>query len=294
MLVYHSIAETDGDPKRELLPPIARDVFARQLTHLRRHYNLVELGDLPAAMSSRRRGGRFPVAITLDDDLPQHVTSALPELLAAGAPATFFLCGSFLGAGPSEFWWQRLQRAVDAGHDLAPIRVLLPLDGKVDDIHRLAAAIETTPPDQRDRIDATLTALVGAPPEDEVLSISLARELVVASVGVGFHTRRHDLLPRLDDAQLERALTDGREALEVFAGQPVDAIAYPYGKANERVALAAARAGFRIGVTGGGTALTPLTDPLLVGRIEPRPGLSMREFALQLVRPLLVAGSETP
>ena len=60
----------------------------------------------------------FPVALTFDDDLGHHVTHALPELRDAQAPATFFLCGSFLEE-PRDYWWQRLQRAVDGGADVA-------------------------------------------------------------------------------------------------------------------------------------------------------------------------------
>ena len=68
--------------------------------------------DILGAIRSRRRGERFPVAITFDDDLPEHVHEALPALRAAGVKATFFLNGASLDA-PHAFWWEDLQRAVD-------------------------------------------------------------------------------------------------------------------------------------------------------------------------------------
>src|SRR4051812_2511272 len=92
-LLYHDIGDRDGDARRELVPATSRARFALQLAHLRRYYRLVELADLQSAVASRRRGEPFPVVLTFDDDLGHHVTHALPELYAADAPATFFLCG---------------------------------------------------------------------------------------------------------------------------------------------------------------------------------------------------------
>ena len=52
ILVYHDVADRDGDRRRELVPPISRARFARQLSHLRHHYRLVEL---PNLSGGRRR-----------------------------------------------------------------------------------------------------------------------------------------------------------------------------------------------------------------------------------------------
>ena len=52
------------------------------------------------------------MAITFDDDLPEHVRDALPALRAADLPATFFLNGASLHS-PHAFWWEELQQAVD-------------------------------------------------------------------------------------------------------------------------------------------------------------------------------------
>jgi hypothetical protein len=59
VLMYHDVGDRDGDSSRELVPPISRARLARQLAHLRRHYQLVELLDLQAAVAVRRRGERF-------------------------------------------------------------------------------------------------------------------------------------------------------------------------------------------------------------------------------------------
>jgi len=280
VLIYHDVGDRDGDRRRELVPPISRARLRRQLGHLRRHYRIVELMDLPAAVVARRRGARFPVALTFDDDLGHHVSHALPELRAAEAPATFFLCGSFLEGPPREYWWQRLQRAVDGGADVAP------LVGP-GTIHQQGCVMEALAPEQRDAVSDELEGLAPAMVASDLLTMQDASQLP----HIGFHTVRHDPLTRLDDEQLANALVDGRAGLAEVAGHHVDAIAYPHGHFDSRVMTAARRSGFVIGVTVERQPVTPSTDPLAMGRYEPPFRGTTGLFAFEVVRTLLTARS---
>jgi peptidoglycan/xylan/chitin deacetylase (PgdA/CDA1 family) len=280
ILLYHDVGDRDGDPRRELVPPISRARLARQLAHLRRHYRLVELPDLPAAVAARSRGEPFPVALTFDDDLGHHVTHALPELRAAGAPATFFLCGSFLEGPPRDFWWQRLQRAVDGGADVAPLL-------GTGTIHQLGQAMEALAPERRDAVADELGRLAAPAPSSELLSAEEARRLP----HIGFHTIRHDPLTRLDDELLARALADGRDGLAEVAGYPVDTIAYPHGTFDSRVVATARGSAFAIGLTCEREAVTPGADPLALGRYEAPLGGPAGEFAFDLVHTLTISPS---
>jgi peptidoglycan/xylan/chitin deacetylase (PgdA/CDA1 family) len=280
VLLYHDIGDRDGDPERELVPPISRARFARQLAHLRRHYRFVELLDLPAAVAARRRGEPFPVALTFDDDLGHHLTHALPELRAAEAPATFFLCGSFLVSPPQDYWWQCLQRAVDGGADVAPLLGTGP-------IHRLGWALDALAPEQRDAVVDELGRLAGPAPASELLTAEEARELP----RIGFHTVRHESLTLLDDERLARALVDGRAGLAEVAGHPVDTIAYPYGQFDSRVVAAARKRDFAIGLTCQRAAVTPGADPLVLGRYAAPVCGSIGEFAFDLALTLLMSPS---
>ena len=113
-LCYHRISDPQGDPERELVPPLGIKGFEAHVRYLNRHCRLVRASELLEAARERRRGEPFPVAITFDDDLPSHVQGAMPVLERHGAPATFFLCGASLER-PFAFWWERLQRAWDRG-----------------------------------------------------------------------------------------------------------------------------------------------------------------------------------
>lgn len=292
-LVYHRVAEGAGDPSHELVPAVARVAFESQLRLLLRHYSVVPASDLVPAIRARKRGQRIPVAVTFDDDLPEHVEVVRPILTAAGAPATFFLCGSSLDQ-PFFHWWESLQLAVD--RDL-----LVPGDLQVlpeahvqaarnrvpGAIHELAGEVERMAPDERLRLAVDLSRLVGGHEGGVRLSAADVQALAAAGFEIGFHTRRHDVLVGLPAEVVEQRLMEGRERLEVLAQRPLSAVAYPHGKADEVVAAAAANAGFRAGFTGFKEAATASTDPLLVGRLEPRPTDSARALGEKIAMVLL-------
>ena len=178
--------------------------------------------ELPAAVERRRFGQRLPVALTFDDDLLSHLEVAAPVLRAAGAPATFFLCGASLDT-PHSFWWEDLQELVDLGllDGVVPELSEPDIDETARDdgaaLHRIARAIEELSP--AERAGNVEPALRAARPTGS-RARGLSREEVSAlgrDFEIGFHTRRHDRLPPLDDESLAAALEAGRSDLEEAA-----------------------------------------------------------------------------
>jgi peptidoglycan/xylan/chitin deacetylase (PgdA/CDA1 family) len=297
-LVYHRVGGRDrGDPSLEILAAVSSRDFERQLRHFRRHYRVVAATELLQAVRTRRRGDRFPVAITFDDDLASHLRDALPALGRAGLPATFFLGGSSLRK-PQPFWWQDLQRAVDEGlvqagslPQVAQEDLRAALERSPKAIFRVAAAIEELEPAERNVVAATLRRATGSRTDEEGLRTSDVESLVTGGFTVGFHTLRHDALPALSETALEQALQDGREELADAVGVQLDVISYPHGKADERVGEAARRAGFTYGFTTARRRVTPETDPLLIPRIPP--AMSAGKTALRLARAIAPRSSES-
>jgi peptidoglycan/xylan/chitin deacetylase (PgdA/CDA1 family) len=285
-IVYHRVGGDGGDPDVQILAAVSSGAFDGQLRHLGRHYRVVPAAELLEAVRSRRRGQRFPVSITFDDDLASHVQEALPALQAAGLPAIFFLGGHSLRE-PRPFWWEDLQRAVDhrliepnAVPHVAETDLRAALERSPKAIFRVAAAIERLEPAEQQEVAAALRAAVSALATEDNLRTDGVQSLVAAGFDVGFHTLRHEALPALSDPALGRALHDGRDALAAVTGTRLDLISYPYGKADERVADAARAAGFRLGFTTKRGRVTPETDPLLVPRIPP--AMSVGKTALRL------------
>ena len=290
-LVYHGIAPTDGSRHTEILPPLDARVFEAQVRHLARHFQVVPASQLVAATRERRRGRRFPVAITLDDDLASHRELAMPILRRARVPATFFLSGVSLD-GPFSFWWERLQRAVERGLVSESGRGITLLQGAIrapggrgEGLRETARAVEEMPPHDRAAVAAELASKLGPDPAGSGLREEDVRMLVENGFEIGFHTLRHDALPALDDDGLARAMSEGRARLAAVVGRDLDVIAYPHGKADARVAAAARAAGYAFGFTTSGEAVLPTSDPLLLGRAYPA-SPSTGRFALQLARAL--------
>jgi peptidoglycan/xylan/chitin deacetylase (PgdA/CDA1 family) len=284
-LMYHSVDRRAGDPARELVPPHEAGLFESQLRHVVRHYRVVPAERLLQAVSSRRRGQRFPVAITFDDDLACHATIAAPLLRELGVSGTFFLSGASLDR-PFSFHFERLQRAWDKSvPDLAAVVTGVPTAPMP--LHALGQAMVEMSVEERDRAAERLLAEAGPDPEDAGMRREQVRELVNAGMTVGFHTFRHDPLTGLSDAQLDEALRRGRDELAEVTGAPVDLIGYPHGRADERVAAAASSSGFRFGYCTRRLPVTPASNPLLLGRFGPSlrsVGALALELAFTLVK----------
>jgi peptidoglycan/xylan/chitin deacetylase (PgdA/CDA1 family) len=281
VLVYHRVGERPGDPVRELVPALAVDEFERHVRLVAERYQPVHASTLIEHVGSRGGVARVPVALTFDDDLYSHIEFAAPILVAAGVPATFFLGGATLD-GPHLFWWEHLQALVDA-HGPNQVAAEVGVPGPAGrSIHTLARTIESLDPPRRREVERMLAeADAGAVAVQRLDRIGVAR-LSRDGFEIGFHTLRHELLPALPDDELRCALVEGRQALADAAGASVDTVAYPHGKADERVAAAARAAGYRNGFTGIRGRVTRTTKPLLVPRNELRAG--PRPFRLAIAR----------
>ncbi|MGH3002224.1 MAG: polysaccharide deacetylase family protein [Gaiellaceae bacterium] len=255
VLLYHAVSDRPGDPAREIVPPHDVRLLESQLRHLARWYRVVDAHEILTAVSTRRRGGRFPVAVTFDDDLPSHARLALPALRRSGVPATFFLCGASLD-GPAEFWWERLQRAFDAGRT-----------GAGGTLGEQVEAFKGLTPGERDAAAAEFAA--GPVPDEAGMRAADVRAIAAAGMQIGFHTRRHDPLPSLDEDALAERLRAGRADIEALSGTALSSIAYPHGAHDERVEAAARDAGFQLGFSASGCIVSPASGPLAVPRIVP-------------------------
>ena len=104
--------------------------------------------------------------------------------------------------------------------------------------------------------------------------------------GVSFqsHSCSHRSLPSLDDDELARELADSRAALQKLLGCPVDFLAYPFGRVDERVVVATRRAGYRAAFSTQPGFNRRDVDPFRLRRIEvygtDTPRMLMRKFEL--------------
>jgi peptidoglycan/xylan/chitin deacetylase (PgdA/CDA1 family) len=287
-LCYHRVGDPQGRAGHQLVPALGTRLFSAQLAMLKARFRLVTASELPAAAASRRRGERFPLAVTFDDDLACHAQVTLDLLRAHRVPATFFVGGAALD-GPRPFFWEALQRALDAGLPADdPLLPAVPDPYGRGGAHRLADAIRTLPRAERDALTLELVERAGGEPPEPGLREDALRTLVAAGFELGFHTRDHESLELLSGDELAAALRDGRERLEAIAGHALTTIAYPFGNADARVAQAARDAGFTAGYTLAPAPLNARDDPLLLGRFQPS-FATAGHTAIELARSLSAA-----
>ena len=114
------------------------------------------------------------------------------------------------------------------------------------------------------------------------------RELVEAAarpgITVASHTHSHPSLPSLNEAQLQRELTDSRGELEDLLGRLVETVAYPYGHHNAVVRAATAAAGYRAGFTFLNGRLTGREDRYRLPRLTMVAATAQWRVGLQLCR----------
>ena len=117
-----------------------------------------------------------------------------------------------------------------------------------------------------------------------------AAELVSRGWEVGSHTISHPTLTKIDDSTLRDELVRSKAEIERLTGRSCDAVAYPKGRADERVVRAAAEAGYRAGAALEGA--TPLGFCVLAWpRIGVRGDDSLRVFRLKCSRTMRRARS---
>jgi hypothetical protein len=129
-----------------------------------------------------------------------------------------------------------------------------PAAARWDDVERVLVALKRAGNPEHPRVAAVLDHL-GAQyaaelaehlPRFRPLTSAEAAELAAdPRIRLGAHGHDHVILTYLDDAALDRNLTEPRRHLEALGAAPVTDLAYPNGDHDRRVVTRAAAAGYR-------------------------------------------------
>lgn len=285
ILMYHRIADDATDLC--VTPAEFRDhlAFLSQAG-----YRVLPLRELALAL---QRGvvPEHSVAITLDDGYLDALTHAAPILLEFQFPATFFVISSTLD-GPSEFWWETLERVF--AHDGLPIVLDTALPDGVESMpmetsQEKRAAFDAvrrtfyplTLEQRRERIK-NLVQWSGLPATGDA---SHARALTSEEVRtlsrlpgmeIGAHTENHLLLPTQPKATKEREIVLGKQRLEALLDREVQSLSYPHGAFDEESVELTRQAGFEVAVTTGNQPAGTHGHPLILPRCAVRAGDDLR------------------
>jgi peptidoglycan/xylan/chitin deacetylase (PgdA/CDA1 family) len=262
VLVYHRVGVSGGP----VVPTISEELFARQLTIL------TELGQIVPAEELLRpkRSDSVRFALTFDDDYRSHRKKVLPILLDHRVSATFFLSGRSLFGLP-RYSFEVIDDLLATGSVTTLERALGIEAGGVETLLALCAG----DPSVAKRVEEFSQLL-----PDHLKTADVAA-MVAGGMTIGFHTLEHPDLTSLSDADLARAVERGRDDLGAAAGVAIRLFAYPYGRTDDRVSEAVARAGYAAAFTGLPGPVTGRTQPYQVPRWEPG-SLDGRAFVAEI------------
>lgn len=261
ILSYHNVAPDDARPAGDASLHLPLSSFLDQVDRLARTHQVVALD---ALASSGRGDGRPLAAITFDDAYRGALALAVPALGERGLPATIFVPPGLIG--DTAFWWDELAAPGGAGLD--------------DATRAHALEVERGRPPRRPAGGPGLR-----PDQGPVDRDALSRAASVPGITLASHTWSHPNLTVLGDTELEEELDRPRAWLRDHYRERslLDAIAFPYGLWDERVAATARRVGYRwLFRVEGGVAGGPPTAGSAIPRINVPAAVSGNGFALRV------------
>lgn len=254
VLLYHRVAALERDPQQLAVTP---ENFRAHLAWLKAHYPVLRFEE------DWRAARRPAVVLTFDDGYADNALAALPALEGAEAPATFFVSTADVGSR-REFWWDELERCIDAAPagagpfslraggatrswpaSSAPERAAL--------YKALHPALKAMSAQARGEALAALRRWAGVDEHcresHRLLSLEeLGRLASSRHATIGAHSVNHVPLARLSVEAQRYEIETSRRQLEQWIGRPVDCFSYPFGghaDYDARTVELCRRAGFR-------------------------------------------------
>jgi len=262
-----------------------RDLFERQIAHLKQHYTTLTLAEAVYRLRARDLPPRS-VAVTFDDGYRDNFEHALPLLKKYGVPATFFVVTGALD-GKNRFLWDEVVSRVRQIHHEGTAGALLRESTPGWLAERLRLLESGEPPEttgerivrdmNRSRMcerEAGLKVLRDATPGDRghadppLLSWDEVREMRRAGMLVGAHTVTHPFLDELDPATARNEIRESIRTLEERLGEPVSLFSYPRGRFKEFVKPFLQESGIEAAVTTETGRNAPGVDPYELRRLD--------------------------
>lgn len=250
VLMFHRVLPAGSDALAQSEREFAFTVegFARTLDFVARHYHVVSLAQVKAAIDGQGQLPDCPLLITFDDGWRDTVAFAMPELKKRGLPALLFLATEVMEL-PQPRWWQDAAVAVLANPQTAP-RLLQALG---------MPAEAATQPGFSQRVAARLAGLPEAQRREvirqadpQVLQQIDARQMVDADdlrqwtdngFELGGHGHSHSPIAYANDPRAE--VLNCRSHLRALGLEDLS-LSYPHGVKNDASRELLKEAGFEV------------------------------------------------
>jgi peptidoglycan/xylan/chitin deacetylase (PgdA/CDA1 family) len=250
ILMYHRISPTYFDtfePQKPLR--VTPQAFDQQLRYLSEHFTILPLDQFLQQSLRTATKRRHAVSITFDDGYADNMQWALPILERYDAPATIFLCNSFI-SGQSCPWWDELAWIV-ARVDTLPLPTTIDqiaqpcgtADQKEDLFLALNAIIKQLSPEELQSYMHSIRSLVkedfpftqsAGQRSGDFLSWADVQELSSHPlVSFGSHTQHHYALSTCSTEQVRSEIVESAQEISEYIKSVVPFLAYPFGSEDE-------------------------------------------------------------
>jgi peptidoglycan/xylan/chitin deacetylase (PgdA/CDA1 family) len=270
IVTYHGVLPPGYEPMDPALDGslVTAEALRQQLHLLKTHYNLISPEQFLQWCEAKQDLPPRSVMLTCDDGLRNTLTDMLPILQEAAVSCLFFVTGASLDDTPSMLWYEELYLMFLA----APGTIALELTqighmqgagqgGKRRlwwDLVKKLSQYETAARQalvEQIRTRLGLPGNWGAQYRDPtgwgkrflLLNGPELRLLAGSGMCIGAHTLSHPVLSQAPPEVARREILESRDRLEQYLGQPVWALAYPFGHGDtvtQREMDMAAQAGF--------------------------------------------------
>ncbi|WP_026435374.1 polysaccharide deacetylase family protein [Acidovorax sp. JHL-9] len=222
--------------------------FGRTLDFVTRHYNVVSLAQVKAAIDGKGQLPACPMLITFDDGWRDTVEYAMPELKKRGLPALLFLATEVLDLKQPR-WWQDAAVAVLANPQTA--RKLLQALGMPADAstqpgysQQVAAKLAGMPEAQRRQLIQQADPRVLQEIADrQMVSADDLRQWTDNGFDLGGHGHSHSPIAYARDPRVE--VFDCRSHLRALGLEDLS-LSYPHGVKNDSSRELLTEAGFEV------------------------------------------------
>lgn len=255
VLPNHDYAKASGS-YRALA--VSLSIFHKQMSFLRRHYEVVGLNDLYLHMLNEDTG--FKVAVTFDDGYRDNLLYALPVLEALKIPATIYVVTRF-PEGDARIWWfdlsdeiQKHERIVWTKSGRECVYPCVSQNDKKLLYRKLSAALTNSNP--RECWELLYEWKKNSAFREYhklVFGWEELRELNNHPlITIGAHTHTHPNLRKCSETEVFEEMKICKKLLEEKLDSPVNHFAFPFGNkkhADEREFLTAKKIGYLSAVT---------------------------------------------
>lgn len=285
IIAYHRVVADIKKAEREAIYGIviSSATFRQHCELLCKNYDVVSLETAMHFLDGEREVSRPLAVITFDDGYLDFYEEAFPILNEFGLPATVFLPTDFIGQktplAHDRIYWlmkQAFEKSVPIKEAFIRAGISKELAEKFDgqkDILKLTGLIVFLPNNLREKLIFEMEKELdnhfeNYPPEYQLLTWEMVREMSRKGISFGGHTANHVVLPLEDFSQMEAEIVTSKQNLETQLGNKVCSFAYPNGEYNARIKELVAQAGYKIAVTTEKRINKIGADLLTLGRVS--------------------------